>query len=299
MKTYDIGIGWASSIDKKFVYQLKAAIRKRRRTYREISYRNLSRTLEDILRGRLNFKTFVDLSSFEHPGYMLMAGELRVRDCRIINDPYATVRAASKASLHELFDSNDLPVRKTFILAANKKLERRKLRAVVRSLGLPFVLTPAVGGGYDDVQLNATTVDDILKFIELNSTEDCLAQEYIVPTVLRGRVAWFRPIFACGKIIPHWWDPQNHFYQRFGGTKEERGVRHVLEKYMNKIARLTGLDLFSTEMAMTTRGIYVIIDYANHPIDLNSQEIERDALPPETLYDVAGAITNQLLSKSK
>jgi hypothetical protein len=53
------------------------------------------------------------------------------------------------------------------------------------------------------------------------------------------------------------------------------------------IAGVCGLDLFSTEIALTPAGVFVVVDYVNNPIDLRLQSAASDGVPDETVRDIA------------
>ena len=61
------------------------------------------------------------------------------------------------------------------------------------------------------------------------------------------------------------------------------------------IAGICGLNLFSTEIAYTADGDFVVVDYVNDPIDLSIQSNTRDAVPDDIVRD----ITERLIGKVK
>ncbi len=294
MKIYDVGIGWASHIDEAFVRLLKEELKKRRILFFEVTCNTLPLILHGVQNRTLAFRSFLDRSSFDNPSWMVLATELQQRGCRVINNPYAVVRATSKADLYLLLKKGGLPLRKTFILPAGKMYSKQQLQSMINKLKTPFVLTPAVGGYDNDVVVNAHSVQDIEEFRERYRSEDCLVQEYVVPSVITGKTAWFRSLYVLGNVFPFWWDPQNHFYRKFGRSVEEMAIMKKIESSLKTIASITGLELFSTEITIDTIGMYVIIDYANHPIDLNSQENAGDALPEKSLQEIAEWIVKGL-----
>jgi hypothetical protein len=52
------------------------------------------------------------------------------------------------------------------------------------------------------------------------------------------------------------------------------------------LAHLSELDLFSTEISLTTDGRFVIVDYINDQIDLRLQSGAVDGVPDEIVKDV-------------
>ncbi|MCH7882997.1 hypothetical protein IIA95_01110 [Patescibacteria group bacterium] len=291
MKVFDVGIGWANPVDRVFIETLKLFLKKEKLSFHEITFVNLTRAYEEIRNGKIHYKTFIDRASEDHPAYLLIAEKLKERGTCVINDPHHVIRFASKSFLHRLFEAERLPVPRTFVISptASKKLSK----SVAKTLGIPFVLKPSYSG-LQDVTLTARTAGDIMNFLKENLTDECLAQEYVAPSLINGRTAWFRPIFVCGRTIVHWWDPKNQFYHSFGRSREEQKIGRVLDNFMQKIFQITGFKLFSSEVAMDKKGKFLIIDYANHPIDLNSQEITPDGLPLETIRMIASSIVKSI-----
>jgi len=291
MKTYDFGIAKVYSKDDEFVKILRKELEKRKLSFYEINYFNVSETIKMIDENILRFKIFLDLSSFENPVFGILLEKLNSRGIKVINSSESFVKSFSKSELHKLFKKNNLPVRKTFIINS-KNHKKEELNKIPGFLKKPFVLSQSVTSLEHAIVLNAKDPGDIINFLNDYPTEDCLAQEYVVPSLTEGKVSWFRVIYACGKIISHWWDPQNSFYLRFKNSKTENKIRKKIEPYMNKIAEITGLKLFSTEFVIRQNEEYVIIDYANNPIDLSSQDDNKDGVPMETLNEIARAVAN-------
>jgi len=60
-----------------------------------------------------------------------------------------------------------------------------------------------------------------------------------------------------------------------------------LHEIAGSIALLSGLDLFSTEVALTAEGLFVIVDYVNDQIDLRPQAAAFDGVPDEIVWSIA------------
>jgi glutathione synthase/RimK-type ligase-like ATP-grasp enzyme len=290
MKIYDFGISIALQKDEEFVNILKSLLKEKEKTSFEINSQNLLEIMEQIDEGKVQFKNFLDLASFENPVFAFLSEKLNSKGTNVINNPRSILNSFSKAFLHRQFESAKLPLRKTFILSKKESVE--KLNQIVSELKIPFVISPSVSYYENDIVLNAKTGKHISDFINEHGNEEVLVHEYVVPKNILGKTAWFRIIYSCGEIVYHWWDPNNHFYQLFGNSKEEKEIKGKTEKYIEKISKITGLQLFSTEIVADSKERFVIIDYANTPLDLGSQENERDAVPIESLHKIANAIAN-------
>jgi hypothetical protein len=64
-----------------------------------------------------------------------------------------------------------------------------------------------------------------------------------------------------------------------------------------KIARISQLDLFSSEIAQTPLGEFIVVDYINDPVDLRLQSITCEGVPDNIVQAIATKIT--LLVKTR
>jgi hypothetical protein len=58
------------------------------------------------------------------------------------------------------------------------------------------------------------------------------------------------------------------------------------------IAQVCRLELFSTEIALTAEGLWIVVDYVNDQIDLRLQSKASDGVPDE----IVGDITERLIT---
>jgi hypothetical protein len=56
-------------------------------------------------------------------------------------------------------------------------------------------------------------------------------------------------------------------------------------------ARLSGLQIFSTEVALVPDGRFIVVDYVNDPVDLRFQPHAREGMPIEVARAIAEAVT--------
>jgi len=285
---YDLGIAWINPVEEQFVQSVKKAAKAKRLSLFEITYENAEDAFPKIERGELRFGTFFDRGSLDDATFFLMAEKLKNQGVKVVNDTTAAIQASSKAKLHTLYQENGLPVPKTILLSA--KTPKKELEEIPKKLGVPFVLKPSHGGAGEMVRTAAKSVKDIQAFLGDLALDKGLAQEYVVPIAISRKTAWFRPIYAAGEIIPLWWDPGNRFYREFGNSVTEKEIAKKLTTFVQAIAKLTGLDLFSCEVMIAEGNRYLIVDYANHPIDLSTQETVPDGLPPPVLSKIVQSL---------
>ena len=59
-------------------------------------------------------------------------------------------------------------------------------------------------------------------------------------------------------------------------------------------ARIAQLQLLSSEIARVQDGRFIVVDYANDPVDLRFQPHAREGMPPEVAGGIAEAIARFL-----
>ncbi len=160
------------------------------------------------------------------------------------------------------------------------------------SLGSSFAIKPARGGGGDGVIMEATALNQVLAARRAFPSHRYLLQTHIVPTQLGPRPAWFRVIYCAGKAYLCWWDNCTHVYAPVTSAEEDCYQLGPLRSFISSIATICGLDLFSTEMTLTSDGRFVIVDYVNDPIDLRLQSKTPDGVPDEIVCDIAGRLVD-------
>jgi hypothetical protein len=158
-------------------------------------------------------------------------------------------------------------------------------------LGVPFSIKPDLGGGGWGVVTNAETWDDVQATRRRIPSEDLILQAFIEPSVLAGRRAWFRILYACGWVLPCWWDDQTRL---FGPPVSQDEASRLglapLWTIAEAAARIAGLQLFSTEVALVPDGRFIAVDYVNDPVDLRFQPHAREGMPPGVASRIAEAL---------
>jgi hypothetical protein len=206
-----------------------------------------------------------------------------------INPQELTVWSADKATMHLEFVSRRLDTPYTILLSSYN--DQPGLQWLDLSpLGGRFAIKPASLGGGEGVVLEATSQEQVLCVRQQYPHEKYLLQAQVTPQVLDGRPAWFRVLVCAGAVYPCWWDQHTHIYTRV--TAEERfrfGLRSLYE-VSRRIAQVCRLDLFSTEITLTTDGCFLVVDYVNDPVDLRLQSKAADGVPDVIVENIAGRL---------
>jgi hypothetical protein len=245
---------------------------------------------------------FYDRASDNNPAFEPIIKYLLARDSLPLNDPERLQISLDKAAMHHQLIEQGLHVPYTIILSPTRDWTKIKIGELIR-LGEPFIIKPAIGGGGVGVELNAKTLFDIVKAKEGKSKEKFLLQEKVLPVQFGEKRAWFRVYFVCGKVIACWWDDLTHIYFRVTPEEEKIYGLERLTDAILRLAELTQLNFFSTEIAMVDRETFVVIDYVNDQCDMRLKSRHADGVPDDVVdeitFEIARYIHSTLYSHSR
>jgi hypothetical protein len=273
MKTWSLAIAWNWEFDEDFVAGIERECAKRDLTTYRIDPRNLSETLEKLKTGKVLFQAFYDRASDADSAFLPLVRLMQESAKYLINPNFRVQHAIDKATMHLEFITHGLNVPYTIILAPyNAQREIRLDAAQLKQIGNPFVIKPAnTTGGGTGVVLNAETPRDVMESRQLHKNDKYLLQQFIVPKNLDGRRGWFRVYSAFGEIIPCWWDDLTHRYSELSAEDEKRFGLEGLRDVLRTIEGISGLDFFSSEIALTENSKFVVVDYVNEVCDMRLQ----------------------------
>lgn len=283
MEHFDLAIAYTWEFDEEFVELIEEIFQEEGYKTYLIKPSNLEEVIWLLESRKLHFTALLDRASDEDPAFMPVAQILQRRKCYVIN-PYQRVNEfIDKAVMHKKLQQKRFRLPKTFILPAFDHDFRPQIKPKdLDFLKRPFIIKPSYfSGGGQGVVVNAETLDEIRRERIKSPTEKYLIQEIINPKKIQGRRAWFRVIWAFDQAIPTWWDDQSHIY--FPVTKKELLKYNLtaLKKITTRIAKLTGLDYFSTEIALTKDHTFYLIDYVNDQCDMRLKSNHPDGVPDE------------------
>jgi hypothetical protein len=283
---FDIGIAWNWEYDADFVRLLRTACRIQGLSVVEITPSNLQEMLPLLADGRVSMKVFLDRASDTDPSFLPLVRWAHTHTVYPLNPYEHACRTWDKTTMHPTLMSAGLATPRTIILPPYQ--EEPSLPPLDLSLfGASFTIKPAHGGGGEGVVTEATSVDQVVAARQEYPTDKYLLQAHIVPIALGSRPAWFRVLYCAGKVYPCWWDTRTHVYHRVTLGEECRYHLSPLHEIAGSIALLFCLDLFSTEVALTAEGLFVIVDYVNDQIDLRLQSVAFDGVPDEIVWSIA------------
>ncbi len=279
-------IAWNWEFDAGFIRLLEQTAARANRTLCQVTPQNLAQQSQRIYDKEVNLQGFLDRASDSDPSYNPLS-EWACRNVPVyFNRPEAASRASNKAEMHFALINAGLQTPYTIVIPPFEK--QPELSPMDLSLlGVQFAIKPAHGGGSEGVIMEASEYAHIQEARRQYPADSYLLQAIIHPVKLEERPTWFRILFCCDQVYACWWDPHSHIYSPVSIDQIVQYKLASLEEITRAIAKFISLDLFSTEIALTGDGHFVVVDYINDPIDLRLQSEARDGVPDSIVQAIA------------
>lgn len=295
MKRFDFVLAWNSGSRERFVNWVRKECDFRGLEFLLITKNNVSGVIKGLAKGRMRVRFLLDNEADYDDRRDLFARLCyAVKDTGgyVVCDPDDARQAANKAITHYDLVKANIPVPYTVVIRNWQPNNFGLAKNESRQLGTPFIIKPASGFGQKGVVKNANgSIVEIAKARHFNRGDDFLLQEKIEPLVLSEKQAWFRVYFLFGEIIPCWWNTETGQYSHV--TLRELNTYKLLPlaRITSEIARITNMDFFSSEIALTGKGKkrrFVAIDYVNDQPELCVRSAKGSGGPvPEVVQHVA------------
>jgi hypothetical protein len=286
MMGYDLCLAWNWEYDADFVALLDKACGSQGLSLLQIRPDNLGDVLHAVANHQIDFRAFFDRASDVDTRFMPLVQWACNHGVYCINSYEEASRTWDKARLHLVLIQAGLHTPYTIVLPPYE--EQADVPPIdLKALGQRFTIKPAHGGGGDGVVTEATSLGQVAAARQEYPTDRYLLQAHIVPTELGLRPAWFRVLYCAGRVYACWWNPHTHIYTPVTSAEESGYCLSPLQAITASIAHLCRLDLFSTEIALTSDGHFVVVDYVNDQIDLRLQSKAIDGVPDAIVQDVA------------
>ena len=294
METYDLCLTWNWEYDADFAELLDFECQSHGLSLLQVTPENLPHRMHSISNKEMGFRIFFDRASDADARFIPVVQWACNHVLHHINFHKLACRAWDKVAMHQVI-SVGMNTPLTITLPSYD--EQPLLPKIdLSSLGESFTIKPAYGGGGDGVVNEATTLSQVLMARQEFPTQRYLLQAHIIPARLGSRMAWFRVIYCAGKVYPCWWDNDTHMYTHVTRNEEACYNLGSLRSLTSSIADLCGLTLFSTEIAITSDGPFVVVDYVNDPIDLRLQSKAFDGVPDDIVKDITERLVELLLT---
>lgn len=285
MALYDLCLPWYWEYDAGFAHAIERACAADSLSLWQITPEHLLESVTDLYTGQAGFSALLDRANddarFEPIRRLARdAGLFRVNPAEL------SKWSEDKATMHLELIAHGLNTPYTILLPPF--LERPVPPPFdLHPLGADFVIKPSNGGGGEGVVLNATMLEQILRARLDFPDQKYLVQSMVAPRSLGGRKAWFRVYYVDGTVLPCWWDPQTHASCRVSSEEETAFGLAPLRELTLRVASICRLDWFSTEIAGTEEGRFVVVDYVNDHIDMRPQSQAGDGVPDSVIEEIA------------
>ncbi len=293
---YDLCLLWTTEHDAGFVELLDTACRARGLSLLQITPVNLERSCEELAAGRLAFRALLDRASDEDRAFLPVVDWALRHDVYRINPLEQARRSWDKAGMHTAV-SERLPTPVTFYLppySSDPELPELDLGR----LGPTFVIKPAHGGGGQGVVTLANSIEQVTQARQEQPDDMYMLQSRVVPCRLAGRPAWFRAIYADGKVYPSWWDFDSRSYVPVTVAQEAHFGLEPIRQITNTLAAICELQLFSTEIAIDLDNQFIVVDYVNDPIDLTLASKQTDGVPDDIVVFIADDLASLVVRQT-
>ncbi len=281
MEIFDLAVSYKWEYDKEFVDLIERNFQKDGlRTFVVESF-NLNETVSLLKNKEIHFKAYLDRASDEDPSFLPLTKILSRKKCHLINPHSKVVKSINKASMHKKLLKKNFRLPQTLILPPydyDSVLSISEDKLI--SLGKPFVIKPAFfSGGGEGVVKDAETLSEIETERMKNHNDKYLIQQKIYPRKFKNKRAWFRVFWAFDKVIPSWWDDHTHIYSPVLKSEIKKYNLLPLYRAVARLSRITKLDYFSTEIALTKDHKFFLIDYVNDQCDMRLKSLHPDGVP--------------------
>jgi hypothetical protein len=214
------------------------------------------------------------------------------KNTRVIDPPDIAQAAFDKARMHEKLVAAGFAVPPTIIVSQTAISTFQLTPGQKELLGKPFVIKPSHGYGRRGVILDAEDETHLSRSVTAWPNPSYLLQRKIVPKMLSESPAYWRTFYVFGEVWVCWWNCFTDCYRI--ATEAERGQFRLseVEELARKIAALTQMSFFSSEIAQVESGEFVLIDYVNDQCHMLSQSADPRMGVPDT---VVAAIAKRLV----
>ncbi len=289
MSRYDLCLAWNWEYDADFVHMIEAACNARGVSLLQVTPDSLGQVMAGLENKEISFRIFFDRASNSDPNFQTLVDWARRHRSFCLNPQKHAIWSRDKATMHLEFLSHGLYIPHTIILSPFDMQSTLNLPDL-EPLGGSFAIKPACEGGGDGVILEATAWEQVLEARQQYAHEKYLLQAHVTTRTLNDRPAWFRVLFCNGAIYSSWWDQNTHIYTRVTAEEKARFGLRSLREISTRIAQICGLHLFSTEIALTEEGRFLVVDYVNDPVDLRLQSNAADGVPDVYVQNIAARL---------
>lgn len=285
-RIYDLAMTHKLDTDDYFIHHIQRLCAEARLNFFLIEPAWVELFYEHLKNGKIWPRVLLNMHSEHHEPNDIFHQLINLaasKHTQVIDPPDRARESFDKARLHPRLVGAGIHVPWTAIVPRERP-EGWMLSAEEREeLGTPFVIKPAMGYGRKGLVMDATSEADIERSIAAWPDENYLFQRRIVPRERQGAPVYFRVYFVFGSVWLSWWNCFTDQYRLVTDAERAELGLDRLEEIIRSIAGLTGMNFFSSEIAQTEDGEFVVIDYVNDQCHLLSQTAHPELGVPDEL----------------
>jgi hypothetical protein len=234
---------------------------------------SVERMLEDVEAGRFRPQVYLDLSSRPDDAFEKLLYAAHRAGAHTMRNPEHT-QWVLKSQSHPKLLAAGLPLPPSVILKSGEP--DRELTAEERAaIGERAVIKPSFGEAAKGCMVGVEpTLANIRKARDYERKFDWLIQKMITWTKLGDRPAYLRAYNVCGHRTLMWWamERTDGPYKLLSWDDVRKYDLMGAVEIVDRLADVTGMDFFSTEIAITKESgpdRFVLIDYVNDQCDMD------------------------------
>ena len=295
---YDLCLAWNWEYDTDFVRILADTCHSHGLSLLQIIPEDAAEMTNALVSGEIACRTFWDRASEDDAQFFPLVQWAANHCAYCINSYERARRTRDKGTMHQAIAGIGLHTPYTVVLPSYE--EHPEVPAVnLQALGESFTIKPAHGGGGEGVTIKAASLSEVQEARQAYRGERYLLQAYVTPVQLGPREAWFRVIYCGGTVYLCWWDTDTHVYAPVTEAEETNNRLNPIRDIAAVIARSCGLDLFSTDIALTPDDRFFVVDYVNDHIDLRLQSKAPDGVPDDIVQGIADGLAGLVTERCK
>jgi glutathione synthase/RimK-type ligase-like ATP-grasp enzyme len=291
MRTYDLVMTHKLDADDFFIQRIQQHCAERGLNFFLIEPLWVEEFLEKFRQEKIWARVLLNLHSEHHQPedpYHRLVKLAAERKTAVIDPPAISQPSFDKARLHARLHAAGLNIPFTLIVAHERITDFQLSPLDLANLGSPFVVKPAMGYGKRGVNLGATGKADLERCVTEWPDAHYLLQRLVVPRKLEQGPAYFRIFHAFGGVWCCWWNCYTDQYRNVTEAEIEQFKLSPLREISTRLARLTEMRFFSTEVAVVESGEYVLIDYVNDQCHMLAQSASPQlGVPNEVVAGIA------------
>lgn len=274
VRIYDLVMTHKLDTDDFFIHRVQQRCAELGMNFFLIEPLFVDRFMEAFARNDLWAKVLLNMHSEHHLPediYNRLVWMMHQRNTKIIDPPDIAEAAFDKAKMHHKLLDAGFSVPPAIVVPFEGVETFRLTEEQKESFGVPFVIKPSHGYGRKGVILDARDEQDLARSVKAWRNPAYLLQKLIHPMRAGDRPVYFRAFYVFGQVWICWW---NCFTDQYIAPTEADRVEFKLdqiEQAIVKVARISRMNFFSSEIAITENGEIVFIDYVNDQCHMLSQ----------------------------